>query len=253
MLAFLTGCVELPPERVEFNQLSDCPEQTSITLAATQSQLGPLSRTHTLTCALTVMRDSQDPALLRTALGSRICRYLAERQDNQDKRELLATEGVSFAEAALKQGGSDDGAVHYYLAINLGLAVREHIAQAVANLDRLEAELKLALTLSPDIDDGGPLRILGALYLKAPAWPNGIGDPDKALELLKKAVEQHPDHPLNHLFYAQAIWEENDEAALQLVKAEFALGKKLLEEGNWGYSRKPWQKEFDEFQQEFGE
>jgi tetratricopeptide (TPR) repeat protein len=153
----------------------------------------------------------------------------------------------------LAQGGGDDGAVHYYLAANLGLAVREHITLAMENLGRLENEMKRALALSPDIDDGGPLRILGALYLKAPAWPNGIGDIDKALELLEKAVKEHPGHPLNHLFYAQALWSEGDEATLAQVKAEFALGEKLVEEGSWGYSKEPWKKEFDEFQQECGE
>lgn len=197
-----------------------------------------------------VLGDSQDPAVQRTSLGSRISLQLAERETNPEKREKLATQGVSFAEAAIAQGGNSDGAVHYYLAANLGLAVREHITLAVGNLGRLESEMKQALALSPDIDDGGPLRLLGALYLKAPAWPNGIGDRDKALELLEKAVKEHPRHPLNHLFYAQALWEEGDEASLTQVKAEFALGEKLLAEGNWGYSKDPWKKEFDAFQQE---
>ena len=203
-----------------------------------------------LACALMVLGDSQDPAVHRTSLGSRISLQLAERETNQEKREKLATQGVGFAESAIAQGGNSDGAVHYYLAANLGLAVRDHITLAVGNLGRLESEMKQALALSPDIDDGGPLRLLGALYLKAPAWPNGIGDRDKALELLEKAVKEHPRHPLNHLFYAQALWEEGDEASLTQVKSEFSLGEKLLAQGNWGYSKEPWKKEFDAFQQE---
>ena len=212
-----------------------------------------MSDTHTLECALTVLRDTQDSAVRHTTLGSRLCLHLAEREANQKNREKLAAEGVGFAEAALAKGDGDDGAVHYYLAANLGLAVRDHPTLAVGNLGRLEGEMKQAVALSPGIDDGGPLRILGALYLKAPAWPSGIGDRDKALELLEKAVKEHPRHPLNHLFYAQALWEEGDEAALSQVKAEFALGEKLLDEGLWGYNKEPWQKEFDEFQQELGE
>jgi tetratricopeptide (TPR) repeat protein len=253
MLVFLAGCAGLQRDRVQFDRLSDCPEQTAAMLAAKQSQLGPLSDTRTLACTLTVLRGTQYPAVRRTSLGSSLCLYLAEREANQGKREKLAAEGVGFAEAALAQGGGGDGAVHYYLAANLGLAVREHITLAMENLGRLEGEMKRALALSPDIDDGGPLRLLGMLYLKAPAWPNGIGDRDKALELLEKAVKEHPGHPLNHLFYAQALWDEGDEAALTPVKAEFALGEKLLAEGNWGYSKEPWKKEFAEFAEEFGE
>ena len=248
--ALLAGCTGLQHAPVQVDRLSDCPKQTAASLVAEQNQFGHLSDNHTLACALMVLGDSQDPAVHRTSLGSRLCLQLAERETNPEKREKLATQGVGFAEAAIAQGGNSDGAVHYYLAANLGLAVREHITLAVGNLDRLESEMKQALALSPDIDDGGPLRLLGALYLKAPAWPNGIGDRDKALELLEKAVKEHPRHPLNHLFYAQALWEEGDEASLTQVKAEFSLGEKLLAEGNWGYSKEPWKKEFDAFQQE---
>ena len=253
ILTFLAGCAGLPKDHVQFDKLSDCPKHTAAILVDKQRQLGPLSDTHTLACALTVLRDTQDPAVRRTSLGSHLCLLLAERESNQEKREKLAAEGVGFAEAALALGGDSDGAVHYYLAVNLGLAVRDHIALAMENLDRLEGEMKQAEALSPDIDGGGPLRVLGALYLKAPSWPNGIGDRDKALELLGKAVKEHPEHPLNHLFYAQALWGEDDEAVLPQVKAEFALGQKLLSEGNWGYSKATWKKEFDEFQQEFEE
>ncbi|MDP1664566.1 MAG: tetratricopeptide repeat protein [Methylobacter sp.] len=251
MLAFLSGCASLQHDQVQSDLLFECPKQTADMLVAGQNQLGPLSDTHTLACALNVLRDTQDPAVRRTALGSRICLHLAEREASQEKREKLAAEGVRFAETALAQGGN--GAVHYYLAANLGLAVREHITLAVENLGRLESEMKQALALSPDIDDGGPLRLLGALYLKAPAWPNGIGDIDKALELLEKAVKEHPGHPLNHLFYAQALWEEGEEDALAQVKSEFARGERLLDEGNWGYNKASWKKEFDKFRQEFEE
>ena len=248
--AFLSGCAGLQHAPVQIDRLSDCPKQTAASLVAEQNPFGHLSDNHTLACALMVLGDSQDTAVHRTSLGSRITLLLAERETNPEKRDKLATQGVGFAETALANGGDGDGSVHYYLAANLGLAVRDHITLAMGNLGRLESEMKQAVALSPNIDDGGPLRLLGALYLKAPAWPKGIGDLDKALELLKKAVKEHPDHPLNHLFYAQALWAEGDEATLTQVKAEFSLGEQLLATGNWGYSKEPWKKEFDAFQQE---
>ena len=250
MLVLLAGCTVLQRDHIQFDGLSNCPEHTPIMLLVRQSQFSPLSDTHTLACALSVLRITQDPTVLRTSLGSRISLYLAERETSQEKRERLAAEGFGFAETALANGGDGDGAVHYYLATNLGLAIREQITLAIKNLSRLENEMKRAMDLSPDIDDGGPLRILGALYLKAPAWPNGIGDHDKAQELLEKVVKQYPEHPLNHLFYAQVLWDDGDKALLPKIKAEFDLGEKLLAEGNWGYSKQSWKKEFDEFRQE---
>ena len=107
---------------------------------------------------------------------------------------------------------------------------------------RLENEMKQALALSSDIDSGGPLRLLGAPYLKAPAWPKGIGNRDKALELLEKTAKEHPGHPLNHLFYSQALWDEGDEASFIQYKTKFALGEKLFSEGNRGYNKESWKK-----------
>lgn len=253
MLALFSGCAGLSRDQVPQDRLSVCPQQTAAMLAAKQEQLGSSTDTHALACALNVLRDSEDSSLRRSALRSRLCLNLAERDADPESREKFAADGVKFSETALAQGGETDGAVHYYLAANLGLTVRDHITLAVKNLGRLESEMQRAVELSPDIDGGGPLRLLGALYLKAPAWPNGIGDRDKALELLEKASKEHPQHPLNHLFYAQALWEEGSDTALYQAKTEFTLGEKLLAEGHWGYSKASWQKEFDAFRKELGD
>ena len=246
----LPGCAELHRKAVQFDQT--CSEDTLDKLSARQDDFGPLTGTRTLECALSALRGSQDAALRRTALGSRLSLLLAERNPDPGQREKLAAEGVRFAEAALALGADGDGPVHYYLATNLGLAVRNHMTLAVENLPRLESELQRAVALSPDIDGGGPLRVLGALYLKAPPWPAGIGDADKAFELLKRAVDSHPEHPLNHLFYAQTLWETEEDAAIEQAKSEMANGKKLLKQGRWKFNRASWNKEFAEFQQEIG-
>jgi hypothetical protein len=249
----LTGCTKLHRGVVRFDRLSDCPKQTVETLEAQHNELGPLSDTHTLECTLQFLRGTHHLTLRRSSLGSRLCLHLAERNLDQGKCEKLASEGVRFAETAVALGADGDGAVHYYLAVNLGLAVRDHLTLAVENLARLESELKRAVALSPDVDGGGPLRVLGTLYLKAPPWPTGIGDGDKALAFLKQAVEKHPNHPLNHLFYAEAIWELDGEEASDRVETELATGMKLLMEGRWGYNREPWKREFALLQKQIDE
>ncbi|MGZ8243178.1 sterol transporter outer membrane protein BstC [Methylomagnum sp.] len=252
-LVALSGCAKLHRGMVSFGALSGCPEETAATLATRQNELGSHSDTPALQCALDFLRNTHDPAVLRTPLGSRVCLRLAERQSNAETREKLAAEGVRFADEALALGASDKGAVHYYLAANLGLAVRDQPTLAQQNLPRLENEMRHAVELSQDTDDGGPLRLLGMLYLKAPPWPVGIGDGDKALDLLKQAVDKHPAHPLNHLFYAQALWEVEGDSAAHQAKTELASGMKLLKDGDWGYSKEPWLKEFAEAEKEIGE
>ena len=67
------------------------------------------------------------------------------------------------------------------------------------------------MALTPDVSSAGPYRVLGMVYLKAPPWPRGIGDGDKALELLQEAVRRSPEYPLNRIFYARALWEVEGE------------------------------------------
>lgn len=252
-LAFLGGCAELHRDRVSFDAGPECPSETVEGLARDQNTLGPRTPTRTLECALVFLRTTQDLALLRSPLGSRISLHLAERAADRERQEKLATEGVRFAEQAVGLGADGDGAVHYYLAANLGLAVRNDLPLALENLPRLEGEMKRAVDLNPEVDQGGPLRLLGMLYLKAPPWPGGIGDGDKALELLGRAVDQYPGHPLNHLFHAEALWEVEGDGAAEQARAEFAAGLKLLREGDWGFSKLPWEKEFAEAREDLGE
>lgn len=247
----ISGCASLPDQTVRFQGLSDCPSQTPADLLAHQDAFGPGSSTHALQCALTVARESSDPALRRSALPSQLALHLAERSTADiPRKEALANEGVRLAEQALAQGGAGDGAVHYYLAANLGLAVHEHVLQAADNLNRLEEALHKAVRLAPAVDGGGPLRLLGMLYLKAPPWPSGIGDGDKALDLLKGAVDTYPEHPLNHLFYSQALWEVDEQA--QPAQAELAKGLERLRSGPWGYNKAIWDQEFKAVAKELG-
>lgn len=250
---WLGGCARLSRDVVPFEPSPSCPAETTATLAARQAQLGAHSPTRDLQCALSFLRETRDPALLGTSLGSRLCLHLAEREPDSERRNKLATEGVRFADAALALGGEGKGAVHYYLAANLGLAVRDDVALAAQSLPRLEREMQRAVELSPELDQGGPWRLLGMLYLKAPPWPAGIGDGDKALDLLKQALGKYPAHPLNHLFYAQALWEVEGDSAAAEAKNELAAGLKLLAEGDWGYNREPWAREFSAVRKELGE
>jgi hypothetical protein len=249
LLSIFAGCAHLQKDLVEL-KLDSCPQQTTEQLAAQAYSFSSASDDLILQCALGLLRSNSDPTLVRSSLGARVCMLLAERTNDQASREKLAAEGVRDAEAALKEGAEQDGKVHYYLAVNLGLAIREHITLAYKQIDRLEQELKKALELSPDEDSGGPARILGMLYLKAPAWPKGIGDSDKALEMLAEVVRKHPEHPLNHLFYAQALWEVEAEAGVDQARLQLAEGKKLLDTENWGKNREPWLKEFLELEKE---
>jgi hypothetical protein len=246
---FLAGCpfsLSLPDDIVKIH-MDECPDWDTDELSRKARDFGHDTTTRLLECALGTLRDAMPAPIHRTAAVARICFLLADREvKDEERKENLASEGVRWAEIAISEGAGLDGAVHYYLAMNLGLAVYEHSALAVKNLKRLASELRKACQLAPNEDQGGPYRVLGMLYLMAPPWPEGIGDGDKALELLAEVVEHHPEHPLNHSFYALALWDLEEEDALDQVESHLLTAVELLREPKWDLARERYMKDIRE-------
>lgn len=244
------GCSPLAKDRVVLSIIQDCPVYDDKDLMAKADLINAKTPTHELQCWLAYLRTSSNNAILRSHFPSQICILLAERQDDQETLEKLAAEGVHFAEQAISRGAEQDGRVQYYWAVNMGLAVRRHYALALKNLKILAEKLESAQQKVPAEELGGPGRVLGMLYLKAPPWPQNIGDYDKAIALLKQTVEQFPQHPLNHLFYAQALWTINEADSLEEIRRELEKIRELLKEERWGFAKKGWVKELEEFEKE---
>jgi tetratricopeptide (TPR) repeat protein len=130
----------------------------------------------------------------------------------------------------------------YYFALNQGLLVQKKGLSALSKLQEIFDALKISQKVEA-IDYGGPRRVLGMLYLKAPAWPSGIGDLDKALELLEQSIKQCPYYPQNFIFYAEALIEDdNKEKAMETLE----MAHKLAVPEIWGvfYSTK-WRAEIE--------
>ncbi len=259
------GCsifASLPDDLYNLHGLETCPEFQEERLAEQARGFTHTTPSSELKCALGQLRAARPSDIHETSVPANICYLLADRHRNATDRECLAAEGVRWAEIALdgdpslalygirKDGTREEGRTSYYLAVNLGIAVRDHTALAIKNLGTISRELKNAVKLYPDEEHGGPLRVLGLLYLMAPPWPKGIGDGDRALEILEWAVEQYPEHPLNHLFYAQALLEMEEDDAGKKVKQHLELGNRLLEDGKWGDASDRWRKLFEDLASE---
>lgn len=160
---------------------------------------------------------------------------LSEWEAEPAKLEAIAQVGVEAGKAA---GAPDkDPKASYWMAVNLGLAIQQRGMAALPLLPVEMAALKTSQA-AKEIELGGPLRALGMLYLKAPSWPAGPGDLDAALELFKEAVETYPSHPLNHLFYAQALRESGDGEG---ASRELARAHELARPELWGDYAALWQ------------
>ena len=161
------------------------------------------------------------PADVRKAAALALARCAAAYADwETDEKKVIAVtqNGMDAANAA--GAAEKDPHASYYFAVNLGQQLRLIGVEAVTRLGDVLAALKAA-GADPSLEQGGPLRVLGMLYLSAPSWPVGPGDNDEALDVLRKAVERYPSHPQNHLFYAMALMHagESGKAADELATA----------------------------------
>ena len=252
--SFLVSCtLSLRKEVVSLDHLDRCPQWTLSQLEEQVALFDDTTDTFNLHCVLGLLRNSEGNFVHQSAAGSQICFLLADRTEtDQTRRERFASEGVRWAESFLKASDKENGDVYYYLAVNLGIAIKEHPAIALKNLDRLVSSLEKAVELSPDVNSAGPYRVLGMLYLMAPPWPQGIGDGDKALDLLQEAVGRYPEYPKNRIFYAQALWELEGEDRKQEIVEHLEEALRLLNQEKWKTVRVRWMKEWTYLAEEVG-
>ena len=187
---------------------------------------------------LALRARTQAPRDKATALTAARCAYFrADWEPNPKQMAAFARAGMDAAKAAGAKDGDPRAA--YYYALNLGLTMRDAGLEALSLIPEEIAALETARKDAGQ-DLGGPLRVLGMLYLKAPAWPAGPGDLDLALELLEEATTRFPSHPLNRVFYADALKEEKETKA---VSAQLDAALLLASPELWGDYAERWRAE----------
>lgn len=144
---------------------------------------------------------------------------------------------LSAAKKAVEQ---DPGRVegHYYLAQLYGFAAHQQRGGDVKPLlMQVQSEGDAAIKAGERFDNGGPPRILGAIYAKAPAPPVAIGDPEKGVQYLKRAVEISPDYPLNQILLAEAYIADE---RYQDAQSTLQQARKLLADPKWQKYHDTW-------------
>jgi tetratricopeptide (TPR) repeat protein len=84
----------------------------------------------------------------------------------------------------------------------------EGLWSSLGIIEPFEEDMKKALELDPTIQNGGPNRALGNLYLELPFFLGG--STDQAIYHLKEAVRLGPEHAENHLGLAEAYYSKNN-------------------------------------------
>lgn len=130
--------------------------------------------------------------------------WLAAKLDDAVERRALVAVAVNAGQLCERDFPSD-AACAYWLALAVGSQVRERRATAVDGLDVMEHRLRKAIEIEPTLDHAGPHRVLALLFLRAPGWPTGPGDPDAGFEQAQLAVALDESYPPNLLVLGEAL------------------------------------------------
>jgi tetratricopeptide (TPR) repeat protein len=162
--------------------------------------------------------------------------YAALSEPDGDARATLVPSGLQAAKRAIELSG-DRVEGHYYLAQLHGFSALLQKGETRPLLQNFVSESEAAIKIDEKFDSAGPLRIIGVLYARAPKEPVSVGDPEKAVQYMKRAVAAAPDYPPNQFFLAEAyIADERYSDA----EAALATARKLLADSKWDARRAGW-------------
>lgn len=145
--------------------------------------------------------------------------FFVRQGKNKELKLADAVKGRKLAETAITMLPRS-GLSHYLYAYLTGLVAENDSLRGLKLVPVIEREALLASDLNPAIDHGGPHRMLGELYLRAPAFPVSIGDSSRAVDHYRLAVDQAPGFFENRLGLTEALLteEESGEACFELKK-----------------------------------
>jgi len=130
--------------------------------------------------------------------------WLTDHESDAEARRRAASDAVQAAQWCAKRAPAAP-VCDYWLGAALGVQARERPSTGLSALPEIERAFQRALRGSPGLDDAGPDRALALLYLRAPGWPAGPGDPARGLEHARAAVARSPSYPPNQLALAEAL------------------------------------------------
>jgi hypothetical protein len=130
--------------------------------------------------------------------------WITEHAPERSVRESAAATAVHAAQWC-RRTSPTEAACDYWLGAALGVQARERATTGLSALPEIEAAFKRAAAASPGLENGGPDRALSLLYVRAPGWPTGPGDPELGLVHARRAIDIRPNYPPNLSALGEAL------------------------------------------------
>jgi tetratricopeptide (TPR) repeat protein len=133
---------------------------------------------------------------------------IAKHSESEDKKNNHYNLCIDRSSRALKM--NPNSAISYFFrALCRGKQGEMNgIWASLGVIGPFEEDMKKAMEFDPSIQNGGPFRALGKLYMELPFFLGG--NMDQSVYYLEQAVRLGPDYAENHLGLAQAYYAKNN-------------------------------------------
>lgn len=130
--------------------------------------------------------------------------WLGAYAEDDGARENYLVNGVETGKMAAVSGRDTVAANFCYASCMSSLGALHGLLNSRPFYKPIEKHGKRALEIDETYAQGGPLRLLGDFYSKAPPAPHGPGDKKRGLELARRAVSLGPGEIANQVVLADA-------------------------------------------------
>lgn len=164
--------------------------------------------------------DKADALAIADALEA----LIGDGKDTERDRQL------AYDHIKLKE--EPTAAYAYARAMVTGRLVQAKGLTAALLVREMEEWAHKSRSLDPTFRSGAAARMIGTLYVLAPASLLRGGDSEKGLEILEKLVQEYPDALENHLRYAEALIALGDPGPATAPLCRCIAQKSRLQKGD---------------------
>jgi len=163
--------------------------------------------------------------------AARTCVWLGN-YGPEAKRKDYVKQGLEYANTAVELKPDGEQGLFYHGALAGKLADLDFMYGSDA-IKVIEGRMKQLIEAKSTFMYGGPDRVLAMLYMRAPGSPISVGDYEKAMTHMKRAVEIMPEWLENQLYMAELELRtgKKNENPAQTESAKKRLQDYFLDEG----------------------
>jgi tetratricopeptide (TPR) repeat protein len=143
--------------------------------------------------------------------------YVGNHAGSKPEKKKYFEEGVEAAQRAISIK-SNDCRGHFWLGVNYGMvADTAGMFEALGMVDKIKSAVEQAIKINKNCECGGPQRVLGKLYARAPFFKGG--SKTKAIRSLEQSLAACPNDTQSRIFLAEIYIDQNKKGlAIQQLK-----------------------------------